>query len=85
MIRILLVAMLTLLSSASAQAQEWPTKSVRFIVGYPAAVPRLRCPHGCTAHGGQLKQPFLLRTAPVRRALSAPTMSLRVTQTVIRC
>ncbi len=37
MIRILFVAMISLfLSSAPAQAQEWPTKPVRFIVGYPA-------------------------------------------------
>ena len=36
MIRILFVAMISLLSSAPAPAQEWPTKPVRFIVGYPA-------------------------------------------------
>jgi tripartite-type tricarboxylate transporter receptor subunit TctC len=36
MTRILFVAMISLLSSAPAPAQEWPTKPVRFIVGYPA-------------------------------------------------
>jgi len=35
MVRTLFVIMLSLISSAPASAQEWPTKPVRFIVGYP--------------------------------------------------
>ncbi|MGZ9057611.1 MAG: Bug family tripartite tricarboxylate transporter substrate binding protein [Burkholderiaceae bacterium] len=61
MIRILFVAMLSLLSSAFARAQEWPTKPVRFIVGYPAGGG-----HDFVARtvaqrmAEQLKQPFLV-------------------------
>ena len=36
MIRIFLLAVLSLLPIVPVSAQEWPTKPVRFIVGYPA-------------------------------------------------
>lgn len=61
MIFVALVSLVSLLSSAPAYAQEWPSKTVRFIVGYPAGGG-----HDFVARtvaqrmSEQLKQPFVV-------------------------
>ncbi len=61
MIFVALVSLISLLSSAPAYAQEWPSKTVRFIVGYPAGGG-----HDFVARtvaqrmSEQLKQPFVV-------------------------